>query len=107
DCPLAAGEAAENAPRAGASGTFWGARKSPAVKRGSRSSAWRPLRRIDILLAGNVPQFRHDAHVELPHPLPGDTELLADLFQRHAFGVTVQSGPHTDDLPLARIQILQ
>src|SRR5262245_29171522 len=35
--------------------------------------------RLQVLVEADVAQLLHDAHVELPHALLGDPELLADL----------------------------
>src|SRR5436305_12126485 len=49
---------------------------------------------IDVLLLGDQTQLVHDADVQLPHPLLGDAQLLADLLQRHPLRVVVQPRPH-------------
>src|SRR5947209_5342027 len=60
-------------------------------------------RHFHFLVAGNRPQLVHDAHVELTNSLFRDAELLADLFQRHVFGIIVEAISHPNDLAFARL----
>ena len=70
---------------------------------GSEAGLPRPLE-IELLFPRDGPELVHDAHVQLPHALLGDPQLLPDLFQCHVFRV-IQARPHPDDLPLARIEV--
>src|SRR5947209_8770383 len=56
---------------------------------------------------GQAAQLLHGPDVQLADALLRDAELFADLLQRHAGRAVFQAGPHADDLPLARVQVLQ
>src|SRR5262245_3867748 len=94
---------------------FWafGRPSSTTTKKG-RTSRFAPRRSLPgsscalfVLLPLDEPaEILHRPHVELANALFRDAELLADLFEGHAFGI-VEAGTHADDLLLARIEILQ
>ena len=57
---------------------------------------------IEIFLLGDRAELFHRPSVELADALLGDAELLADLLQRHALGVSVQTRSHANDFAFAR-----
>src|SRR5262249_13934760 len=65
------------------------------------------LRHLHFLVLGDRSQLVHDADVQLADALLGDAQLLTDFLERHALGVAVETGSHADDLPLARVEVLQ
>src|SRR5262249_36875243 len=67
------------------------ARQSPPGLHGQEglcvtSAAPASLHQVEVFLLRQRPQLLHRPRVQLPHPLLGDAELLADLLQRHALG---------------------
>src|SRR5947209_18193923 len=75
-------------------------------RRGDGAGLPREISNVEFLFADNGPQLVDNADVQLPDALLGNAELLADVFQSHALGI-VQAGPHAEDLPLARVEVLK
>ncbi len=60
-----------------------------------------------MLGVGNLTQFLHDADVQLPDPLLGDAQFLADLIERTLTAVLIQTGPQFQNLPFAWVQVFE
>src|SRR6185312_5935242 len=63
-------------------------------------------RAVDVLLGGPFAELLHAADVDLAHPLLGDSEVLADLFQRH-FLRAVQADSHANHIAGPRIEVVE
>ena len=77
------------------------ARSGAVIGKGIYRNYIAESRHLQFLLLDDGTQLLHGPRIQLTHALLGDAELLADLLQRHALGVIVQTGTHADDLALA------